>query len=92
LAGAFALEANRSGMGLAIDIDKVYDVLLADGWHRVADNSFEISKGPDIRFGGDNSVGFMFTEHVSAASAIHNGGEKTTIKGPVSSILAVRER
>ena len=30
-------------MSLAIDVDRVKQVLLADGqWHRVADDSFEI--------------------------------------------------
>lgn len=29
-------------MSLAIDIDRVAEVLLTDGWHRVADNSFEL--------------------------------------------------
>jgi hypothetical protein len=91
-------------MSLAIDIDKVYEVLLPDGWHKVANNSFYLdayeyihqhpTRGSQLDFGGGEgkgapSTGFGFTE---VLGGVGDMPLETTIEGPVSSILAVRER
>jgi len=87
-------------MSLSIDIGKVTQVLLADGWHNVGNDSFEIDAyeyvdaGQDghRRFGGsgDNAAGFVFAERLQDGAL--KSTLKVTIKGPISSILAVRER
>ncbi len=82
-------------MSLAIDVDDVTAVLLADGWHQVADASFTLDSyeylwaagGPQddpmiLHGGGRNgicAIGFDFEEKGSGR-----------IAGPLSSILAVR--
>lgn len=78
-------------MSLAIDINKVTHVLLADGWHKVRDNSFlldsyEFISGKPSNFniehgGGDSdicAVGFYFLS------------DRCEIFGPLTSILAVK--
>lgn len=74
-------------MSLCIDIDHVSRVLLADGWHKVAESSFlldayEYVEGDDIVHGGGNSgicsTGFAFRTLA---------GE--TFFGPLSAVLAV---
>jgi hypothetical protein len=82
---------------LAIEVDDVVEVLLADGWHRVADKSFELDSyeyihGTDsrgefvMRHGGGQSgisaTGFVFKEE----------GQDALIYGPLTAILAVRTR
>lgn len=66
-------------MSLEVDAANVHAVLLADGWHNVVDDSFEL---------GD--TGFSFTEHLPASTA--QSGRRIVTKGPISSILAVREK
>jgi hypothetical protein len=44
----------RETMSLAIAIDRVADVLLADGWHKVADRSFDLD-AYEYREGADES-------------------------------------
>jgi hypothetical protein len=74
-------------MSLSIDVDKVRGVLLADGWHQVVGNSFDLDA----------------YEYMHGDTLIHGGGEggmKATgfrfkdangpVYGPLSSILAVR--
>lgn len=81
-------------MSLAIDVDKVVAVLLADGWHDVEDHSFSLDsyeyvwwpKGADdsqvVHGGGQSDVcatGFEFYESAFIKMA-----------GPLTAILAVR--
>lgn len=79
-------------MSLAIDVDKVTDVLLADGWHAVKDYSFSIDSyeyiwgggGGDTLLGGGNepllpAYGFAFTDHT-----------ERTLCGPLTAVLAVK--
>ena len=75
-------------MSLAIDVDKVSAVLLADGWHKMADQSFDLDA----------------YEYVHGSETIHKGGQADvtstgfTLKddggyimyGPLTAILAVR--
>ncbi len=69
-------------MSLAIDVDNVSAVLLADGWHTVADQSFEID-AYEFMWQGDllynANAGFAFTETDGAV-----------VMGPMTAILAVR--
>jgi hypothetical protein len=71
-------------MSLAVDTDTVQAVLLADGWHRVGAQTFDIDayeyvwKGRVIYSSG--ARGFKFTDGVSGA----------IIMGPLQSVLAVR--
>lgn len=80
-------------MSLAIDIDRVSAVLLADGWHSVHERSFDIDsyefvQGDHLRLAGGQSAlvcatGFAFTEY-------RGQGNIVTVAGPITSILAVR--
>ncbi len=82
-------------MSFDIDVGKVHAVLLADGWHSVVEDSFELGdykytageSAPGVRA---LSTGFMFTEHLPASTA--QSGRRIMTKGPISSILAVREK
>lgn len=77
-------------MSLAINISEVTEVLLADGWHDVADTSFDVD---DYDFSEDKVIlpirergpvpyaGFQFKT---------NSGE--LIAGPLTSVLAVKHR
>lgn len=87
-------------MSLAIDVNKVEEVLLADGWHRVVSDTFELdsyeyvsASGPTQFAGGQEAaisgMGFTFTEQLPAGAQAM--GRRTKIKGPLSAILAVRE-
>ncbi|OGU35156.1 MAG: hypothetical protein A3K13_01035 [Gemmatimonadetes bacterium RIFCSPLOWO2_12_FULL_68_9] len=72
-------------MSLAIDVAKVRSVLLADGWHRVAENSFAVDayeyvKAGVTQSGGNGStgpVGFRFKDDAGYV-----------LSGPLSAILA----
>ena len=75
-------------MSLAIDVDEVSAVLLADGWHEVGDQSFSLAAyeyihgGATIHKGGEaglTSTGFRFSDA---------GGY--VMYGPLTAILAVR--
>lgn len=76
-------------MSLSIDTDAVTSVLLADGWHNVADQSFDLDSyeyvwGERIVHGGGNygicATGFTFTTNAGI-----------TLSGPLTSLLAVRQ-
>ncbi len=83
-------------MSLAIDVTRITHVLLADGWHEVADGSFtvapyEFGRPANTEAGdfavlynssnmGTDPMGFEFTEARTSA----------LIAGPLSSVIAVR--
>jgi hypothetical protein len=78
-------------MSLLIDVDKVGAVLLADGWHEVADKSFNFDsyefacRGETIHYGGESDVcgtGFSFREG--------DGMLGWSVTGPLTAILAVK--
>jgi hypothetical protein len=82
-------------MSLAIDVDTVTAVLLADGWHDVIDDSFDvdayefeekIAEGEDPRLlhGGEHS-GISDSGFVCRTS-------QGMICGPLTSLLAVKVR
>jgi hypothetical protein len=75
-------------MSLSIDVDKVTGVLLPDGWHDVADNSFDVDAyefvhhGETIHRGGEGGVtseGFRFKD---------GGGQR--FYGPLTTLQAIR--
>jgi hypothetical protein len=77
-------------MSLYIDVDNVTEVLLADGWHTVADGSFDLDAyeyhhNDHVLQGGGNygvcANGFTF---------INPDGD--TLFGPLTAILAVKTR
>ena len=72
-------------MSLAINTDLVKAVLLADGWHEVADNSFDLDSyeylsgpgdgAPVVHGGGQSGVcatGFTFDQGADSASAVRS--------------------
>lgn len=74
-------------MSLYIDVDKVTEVLLTDGWHTVADSSFNLDSseyhyGDMLLHGGGNSgvcaTGFTFIDD-----------QGKTLFDPLTAILAV---
>jgi hypothetical protein len=82
-------------MSLAIDVDRVNSVLLADGWHEVAETSFDLDsyeylsyeggphEDPMVLHGGGHSgvcaTGFAFKESATGRF----------IAGPLTAIHAV---
>jgi hypothetical protein len=96
-------------MSLCIDIDKVREVLLEDGWHTVVWDdkgistfdldSYEYIDGDDeTRMGGGDyescgipALGFMFRKKVATSTNGNDVMDSAWIKGPVSSIKAVKE-
>lgn len=83
-------------MSLAIQIDDVTEVLLVDGWHEVADTSFDIDSyeflhdDRPVHSGGNYGIcaaGFFFKE---GGSGVFTAG--TFVTGPLSAVLAVRIR
>jgi hypothetical protein len=81
-------------MTLTINVHAVTDVLLDDGWHSVADQSFELDlyefhdgDGPDARVllhHGDYGL-------CPAAFRFSEGPLRGTVTGPLSAVLALRE-
>ncbi len=80
-------------MSLAIDVDEVTEVLLADGWHTVSDKSFELDAyeytwSGEVAHGGGSSgvcaTGFAFREDWATPPRL--------MAGPLTAILAVRYR
>ena len=86
-------------MSLAIDVNTVTAVLLPDGWHNVADRSFDIDSyefvehhRPDphrytqalLSEGGEPLI------PASGFRFIEDDGDATPIEGPLTSVLAVR--
>ena len=87
-------------MSLAIEVDDVISVLLADGWHSVYGRSFNLDAYEFIWRKGTNSRGDVPVLHGGGASGICSTGflfeEKdeagwiVTMAGPLTAILAVK--
>jgi len=84
-------------MSLAIRVDEVRAVLLSDGWHVVADDSFDLDRyeftdGEELAiFVGDQSplvpsTGFTFVEEHPVSRELLG----TRICGPLTALLAVK--
>lgn len=85
-------------MSLAIDVDNVVRVLLADGWHNVADESFSIDAYEFLWSGRDGTrVADMDSDrdplclHSGGAGFAFSTDDGDRVCGPVSAILAVKE-
>lgn len=75
-------------MSLALDVDNIRSVLLADGWHTVSGKSFDLDSyeyicNGQLRHGGGQceicAVGFVFQNERNELMA-----------GPLTSVLAVK--
>lgn len=78
-------------MSLAIDVDNVTNVLLADGWHGVANGSFDIDayefviEDRPVHGGGESGIsasGFVFDSTKTGRR----------VYGPLTSIIAVQTK
>jgi hypothetical protein len=79
-------------MSLAIDVDNITHVLLADGWHEVQDASFGIDSYEFMsRQGMGNSpmLGGGQEKHVAASGFSFTEGDHI-LSGPLTSVLAVK--
>jgi hypothetical protein len=86
-------------VSLAIDIDNVDAVLLADGWHHVEDGSFVLDSYEylggvrlDYEHCGWPAIGFSFLEEREENAGAAFKGDKRRVSGPLTAILAVAER
>lgn len=74
-------------MSIAIDVTKLRAILLADGWHRIADKSFVIGTYAFLqggvtttgKNGGSAPAGFSFTDDAGYV-----------LSGPMSALLATQ--
>lgn len=78
-------------MSLSIDVDKVTDVLLADGWHRVRDKSFGLDSyeylwGERVQLGGGQ------VEGVPSTGATWKEPDGAIVYCPITAVLAVKMR
>jgi hypothetical protein len=79
-------------VSLAIDVETIFEVLLPDGWHIVAKNSFTLDSFDFVQGGRSQplhsgGVGFWFMEANKMALE-----QPKPLAGPVSSIIALRSR
>lgn len=81
----------ESHMSLAINPDKVTEVLLVDGWHKVKKGTFSVDAYEFI--GPDNQIfmGGGVDKHVSSTGAQWNEGS-VTVSCPMMTIHAVRHK
>jgi hypothetical protein len=92
-------------MSLAIDVDTVTGVLLADGWHDVADASFNLDSY-EFMWSGSHSKRVADLAPDRDPLVLHGGGQVgvcatgfefrdpdgSLICGPLTAILAVRRK
>jgi hypothetical protein len=79
-------------MSLAIDVDNITHVLLADGWHEVHDTSFAIDSYEFMwrqGMGDKPMLGGGQEKHVAAAGFSFAESDHT-LSGPLTSVLAVK--
>ncbi len=80
-------------MSLAIRTATVEAVLLIDGWHFVAGESFdcdtyEFYDSPDVMAHASGKGGFQFIERLRHPDGMESA--ETIVAGPISAIQAVR--
>jgi hypothetical protein len=92
-------------MSLAIDVDTIARVLLADGWHNVTDNSFTID-AYEFLWSGRTGTRVADLDPARDPLLLHGGGNSgvcatgfaftTTggkhVSGPLTAVLAVEEQ
>jgi hypothetical protein len=88
------LYAEATGMSSSIDTNRVTEVLLSDGWHRVDEGSLTLDLISYREGAADPwlhpETGFIFVEQLPADT--HKPGSKITVAGPLASLHAVRMR
>lgn len=72
-------------MSIAIDVTKVRSVLLADGWHRIADHSFKVGPYEYMQAGVANGNG---TGGAAPTAYQFKDDAGYVLTGPLSAILA----
>ncbi len=79
-------------MSLALDIDRITAVLLADGWHAVADYSFTIDAYEYLWGAADREPVLLGGQdrHITASGFQFRSTGNDLISGPLTSVLAVR--
>ena len=84
-------------MSLEIDVDKVTDVLLADGWHKVGKSTFAIDAYEFIQRRGEGRDPIMLVSGGSVQGVPSTGATwldaktKSYVSCPLTSILAVMQ-
>jgi hypothetical protein len=85
-------------VSLAIDIDRVSSVLLADGWHLVKDFSFYLDAYEYLWYPDRGDDPDPITTHGGGSSGIcatgfgfHDRDADAWVYGPLTSILAVKQ-
>lgn len=76
-------------MSLAIDVDDVTAVLLADGWHDVADDSFDLDSYEYLHL-GDLLLGGGSVDGVPSTGFRFVGTDGANMAGPITAVLAVK--
>jgi hypothetical protein len=87
----------RPHLDIAIDIDHVTAILLADGWHEMfmqSDGTSTFTIGRQhytMQYGTASVTPLAFTEREVPLGFTFHALDGTTVSGPLSSVLAVRE-
>lgn len=89
-------------MSLAIDVEKVVQVLLVDGWHTVKPKSFSIDAYEYLEYPDNPSPdddGFVLLgggrdDHIASHGFVftETGPAPAVIAGPLTSVLAVKSK
>ncbi len=77
-------------MSLAIEVDEITAVLLADGWHEVDEGSFELDSYEYAWEAGNTMLHRGGQSGVCANGFEFRGVDGHRIAGPLTAILAVR--
>jgi hypothetical protein len=83
------LAKRRNQMSLAIDVDTVTDVLLADRWHKVKGTSFALD-AYEYMYQGEAVLGGGQVAGVPSTGAEWSEANGAHIACPVTAILAVK--
>lgn len=76
-------------MSLSISVDKVKQVLLADGWHKVIDGSFDLD-AYEFLWNDEVLVGGGSVQGVPSTGAKWKEEDGSYIACPLTAILAVK--
>ena len=76
-------------MSLAVDVGKVEQVLLADGWHRVAHQSFDLD-AYEFLHDGHLAMGGGPVRGVPSTGAKWTEQDGSVVVCPVTAVLAVK--
>lgn len=77
-------------MSLLIDVETVTAVLLADGWHDVIPGTFYLDAYEFVSSDQSETLHRGGQSGVSATGFSFSDGLRTTISGPLTAVLAVR--